>query len=59
LRSKRDAVEYLRHGNSTGDAPTTLEPARNPENEEWSWMVDEDPAFYLRKSGRAQDNPGG
>jgi len=59
LRSKRDAVEYSRHGNSTGDAPTTPDPSRVSENEEWSWMVAEDPAFYLRKSGRAQDNPGG
>ncbi|HET7269802.1 MAG TPA: hypothetical protein VFI90_01830 [Rubrobacter sp.] len=57
MRSKRDAVEYSKHG--TGDSPITPNSSRGPENEEWAWMVDEDPAFYLTKSGRAQENTGG
>ena len=59
MRSKRDAVEYSRHGNGTGDLQITPEYSRGPENEEWAWMVAEDPAFYLAKSGRAPENSGG
>jgi hypothetical protein len=58
LKSKRDAVEYSKHGNGTGDSPITLNSSQGPENEEWAWMVDEDPAFYLTKSGRAPENIG-
>jgi hypothetical protein len=56
LRNKRNAVEYSRHSNGTGDSPIAPESSRGQENEEWAWMVDEDPAFYLAKSGRAQEN---
>ena len=59
MRSNRDVVEYLRHSNGTGDSPTMPNSSRGAENEEWSWMVDEDPAFYLTKSGRAPENTGG
>ncbi|HJQ28000.1 MAG TPA: hypothetical protein VJ827_01570 [Rubrobacter sp.] len=57
MRSNRDAVEYSRHG--TGDPQITPNSSPGPENEEWAWMVDEDPAFYLTKSGRAPENTGG
>ena len=32
-------------------SPVTAEPSRTSDSEEWAWMVDEDPAFYLSKSG--------
>ena len=35
-----------------GDEPSVAqEPLRAAENEEWAWMVDEDPAFYLLGPG--------
>jgi hypothetical protein len=38
-----------------GDEPSVAqEPLRAAENEEWAWMVDEDPAFYLKKPGGAE-----
>jgi hypothetical protein len=57
LSSKRDTTEYSRYG--TGDSPITPNSSRGTENEDWAWMVDEDPAFYLTKSGRAPENTGG
>ena len=59
MRSKRNAVEYSRHNNSAGDSAITPESSRVSENEEWAWMVDEDPAFYLTKSERVPENRGG
>ena len=56
MKSTRDAVEHSRHSDGTPVAP---EPSRVPENDEWIWMVDEDPAFYLTKSGRKPENTGG
>jgi hypothetical protein len=58
LRSKRDAVEYSRHNNGTGDSSITPNSSRGPENQDWAWMVDEDPAFYLTKSGIVPENTG-
>ena len=28
-------------------------PSRAPDREEWAWMVDEDPAFYLSEAAGA------
>lgn len=39
--------------------PVAPEPARVPESEEWAWMVDEDPAFYLQETGPAPEKRGG
>jgi hypothetical protein len=42
-----------------GDEPSVAqEPLRVAENEEWAWMVDEDPAFYLSQSGRVENTGG-
>lgn len=49
MRVDREAVD----ASSTGAvSPGVPEPARRGfENEEWTWMVDEDPVFYLNESG--------
>ena len=39
------------------ESPVTAKPLRTSDSEEWSWMVDEDPAFYLSKP-RGVDNAG-
>lgn len=47
-------------GRSIGNEhpPIAPEPTYASESEEWTWMVDEDPAFYLSQQGRAE-NAGG
>lgn len=54
MRSTRDAAEYLRHLTSAGDVQITPE-----RNQEWLWMVAEDPAFYLANSAISRENAGG
>jgi len=58
MRSKSDNVELARRSAVDGGAPATPEATRSSENEEWAWMVDEDPAFYLSTSAR-MENAGG
>jgi hypothetical protein len=57
LRNTREAAEYSRHLTSAGDVQIT--PERSPENQEWIWMVGEDPAFYLANSTISRENAGG
>lgn len=50
MKAKREAEEPK----NTGDekAPAAQEPVTQvPKGEDWTWMVDEDPAFYLNESG--------
>jgi hypothetical protein len=51
LSNKRDTAEYL--GSGIGNESSS-ESSPASENEEWAWMVAEDPAFYLSRSGRAE-----
>ncbi len=46
--SKRDNARTLASG--SGGPPAAPEPSRVSETEEWTWMVDEDPAFYLEET---------
>jgi len=55
LSSKRDAAEHLGLTTGKDSQPRALEARKASENEEWAWMVDEDPAFYLAKPGRAKN----
>jgi hypothetical protein len=55
LSRKRDAAENLGRRIGNENPPLTPESSRVSENEEWAWMVDEDPTFYLSKTGRAED----
>ena len=36
---------------ATAGSPVGTGPSRAAETEEWAWMVDEDPAFYLWERG--------
>lgn len=56
MRSKKEAAEHAAAGTKTAGSPATPEVS---ENEQWAWMVDEDPAFYLSKSGTAPESTGG
>jgi hypothetical protein len=51
LRIKRDITEHLGNGIGNDSPPSTPESSQASESEEWTWMVAEDPAFYLSKSG--------
>ena len=59
MRIKRDITEHLGNGIGNDSPPSTPESSQASESEEWTWMVAEDPAFYLTKSGRAPENTGG
>jgi hypothetical protein len=49
--------EATKHAADAGGPAVATEPLRTAENEEWAWMVDEDPAFYLEET--AADKRGG
>jgi hypothetical protein len=58
LSNKRDTAEYPGAGIGNDSPPVTSESSMASENEEWAWMIAEDPAFYLSKSGRAETTGG-
>ncbi len=52
MKAKREAAE----SKNTGAEKTSAAQARirkGRKGEDWTWMVDEDPAFYLNESGAA------
>jgi hypothetical protein len=55
--SKRDNARPIASG--PGVPPAAPEPSRAVGSEEWAWMVDEDPAFYLDEFAPAPDKRGG
>ncbi len=48
--SKRDNSKSIAPGTGSGGPPAVPKPSRAAESEEWAWMVDEDPAFYLEEA---------
>ena len=44
-------------GTGTG-GPAASEPGRAAESEEWAWMVDEDPAFYIEEAAPPSEKRG-
>ena len=54
--NKNTTIESL--GRSTGTEHPSIGPAQVYESEEWAWMVDEDPAFYLSQGGRTENTGG-
>jgi hypothetical protein len=48
--SKRDKARPIAPGTGSGGPPVNPEPSHAAESEEWAWMVDEDPAFYLEEA---------
>jgi hypothetical protein len=59
LRHTNAATEFPGRSIGKDDSPVTPDSSRTTENEEWAWMVAEDPAFYLSKPGRAAESQGG
>ncbi len=57
--SKRGSSKVIAPGTGSGGSPVNPEPSHAVEGEEWTWMVDEDPAFYLEETGRAPDKRAG
>jgi hypothetical protein len=57
--SKRDNARAIASSAGSGGPPAAPEPSRVAESEEWAWMVDEDPAFYLAEAGPTPDKRGG
>lgn len=58
MNRKNATTESLAQRIGSEHRQTAAEPAQAPEGEEWAWMVDEDPAFYLSTSGSVE-NAGG
>ena len=47
---KNETTEFARRSIGKDEPAVAPEPLTAAENEEWAWMVDEDPAFYLSGS---------
>ena len=54
MKGKIETAIHNGHGVGNDSSTTTPETLPAPENEEWAWMVAEDPAFYL-STGRAEN----
>jgi hypothetical protein len=54
LRLTSETIEFARRSVGNDEPHVTSEPLRAAESEEWAWMVDEDPAFYLSKPGNVE-----
>ena len=52
---ERDSTRFGSTGVGRQPAP---EPLRATEGEEWAWMVDEDPAFYLEETAPLPEKKG-
>jgi hypothetical protein len=57
--SKRDNSKSIAPGTGSAGQPAVPKPSRAAESEEWTWMVDEDPAFCLEEAGPAPDKRAG
>ena len=51
MRYKGETAGFARRNIGRGEPSGAPEPPRASDSEEWAWMVDEDPAFYLAKPG--------
>ena len=54
MRHTSEPTELLRRSVGKVESPVTPKPVRASDSEEWAWMVDEDPVFYLKKPGGAE-----
>jgi hypothetical protein len=57
LKTKIDTAERAGHVVGNDSSPIIPETLPAFDNEEWTWMVAEDPAFYL-STGRAENTGG-
>lgn len=58
MNRKNATTESLARSIGNEHPPIAPEPTYVSESEEWAWMVDEDPAFYLSQQGRAENTGG-
>lgn len=56
MRAKREPVKSESAGTSSSGAEESGR--RGSRIEEWTWMVDEDPAYYLNESGTTKSGRG-
>jgi hypothetical protein len=49
-----ETAEFAGRNIAKYEPPVTSEPLRISDSEEWAWMVDEAPAFYLSKPGNVE-----
>ena len=54
MRHKNETTELARRAVGKDESSGAPEPLRAAESEDWAWMVDEDPAFYLSKPGSVE-----
>jgi hypothetical protein len=54
VRHKNETTEPARRAVGQDGSSGAPEPLRAAESEDWAWMVDEDPAFYLSKPGSVE-----
>jgi hypothetical protein len=54
LRHTSDTTEFPVRRNGDDNTSITRQSLRTSDCEEWIWMVDEDPAFYLSKPGGSE-----
>ncbi len=58
MNRKNTTTESLGRSIGNEHPPIVPEPTWASETEEWAWMVDEDPAFYLSQQVRAENAVG-
>ncbi len=51
MRHASETTEFPVRRSGEDNSSITPKSLRTSDYEEWIWMVDEDPAFYLSKSG--------
>jgi hypothetical protein len=49
-----ETAEFAGRNIAKDEPPVTSEPLGISDSEDWAWMVDDDPAFYLSKSGNVE-----
>jgi hypothetical protein len=55
LRHTGETTEFPVRRSGEDNPSITPKSLRTSDREEWIWLVDEDPAFYLSKPGGAED----
>ena len=54
MRHSNETTEFPVQRNGEDNSYITSKSLRTSDCEEWIWMVDEDPAFYLSRPGGAE-----
>jgi hypothetical protein len=54
MSRKDETTRFLGLTIGKDESPVAPELLRASDSEEWAWMIDEDPAFYLTKPGSVE-----